>query len=130
MVEEKRLPAPANGEFPALETLSALFTYYQNTGEEYSRERTLKLAAQRKRAELDLARAKGQMVLKAEVAAAFGRIAAAVKGILTQKLENEYPVAVAGLNVPEARIYGGRIMDEIVAQFRELAREFEAMEGE
>lgn len=48
-------------------------------------------------------------------------ILAKVDAILEQKLSNEYPSAVAGLDVPQARIYGKRLGDQIRALFRELA---------
>jgi hypothetical protein len=39
---------------------------------------------------------------------------AALIAILRQKLENEYPVAVAGLDPGSARVYGKRVVDAII----------------
>ena len=41
--------------------------------------------------------------------------------LLTQKLENEYPSVVAGLDVPAARIYGKKLNDQIRAEVRSWA---------
>src|SRR5689334_13876791 len=74
LAEQKRLPAPTKNQWPLEESLKSLFRYYQETGEEYSRERVLKLAAQRKRVELELERARGKVVEKAAVAQTILRI--------------------------------------------------------
>ena len=41
--------------------------------------------------------------------------------LLDAKLENEYPAAVAGLDVPGARIYGKKLNDEIRAEIQSWA---------
>lgn len=48
------------------------------------------------------------------------KILAAVDQILEQKLSNEYPSAVAGLDVPQARVYGKRLGDQIRMEFNKL----------
>jgi hypothetical protein len=52
------------------------------------------------------------------------RILARVDQILEQKLCNEYPSAVAGLDVPQARIYGKRLGDQIRAEMNKLKEEW------
>jgi len=60
--------------------------------------------------------AKEKLLLRAdEVVASWSTQYAFIKKTLIQKLENEYPTAVAGLDVPQARIYGKRLVDEILA---------------
>lgn len=51
------------------------------------------------------------------------RILSRVDQILEQKLSNEYPSAVAGLDVPQARVYGKRLGDQIRAEFHKLKEE-------
>lgn len=57
-----------------------------------------------------------KLVSAAEVVASWSAQYAFIKKTLIQKLENEYPTAVAGLDVPQARIYGKRLVDEILGQ--------------
>jgi hypothetical protein len=64
-------------------------------------------------------------VLTDDVRAAIMRIGKAVDTILEQKLVSEYPSAVAGLDVPQARIYGKRLGDDIRRQFQSLASEWD-----
>jgi len=40
--------------------------------------------------------------------------------MLRQKLENEYPLAVAGLDVPQARVYGRRLGDDILSEHQKF----------
>ena len=47
-----------------------------------------------------------------------------IREILEAKLVNEYPSAVAGLDVPQARIYGKRLYDDILAAFLALDKEW------
>ena len=48
-------------------------------------------------------------------------ILACVDAILEQKLSNEYPSAVAGLDVAQARVYGKRLGDQVRGEFQKLA---------
>ncbi len=62
----------------------------------------------------------GALVRRSEVAAAIVASATAAKGILRYKLEQEYPSKVAGLSVPEAIVYGKRLVDEVCAAMQAL----------
>src|SRR5690348_12698977 len=97
LAEQKRIPGPKRGQWQLEATIKALFLYYQAAGEEYSREKTLKLAAQRKRTELQLERERGKVVAKADVANAIRRIMSPARATLEARLVNEYPSVVAGL---------------------------------
>jgi hypothetical protein len=62
----------------------------------------------------------GVLVRKDDVIAAISKFLLAGRRILKAKLENEYPSAVAGLDVPQAIIYGKRLHDAIADEFRKL----------
>ena len=64
------------------------------------------------------------LVKRADVAAAIRRALALVATISESKLVNEFPIAVSGLDVPQARIYGRRLHDSLMAECQKLAREF------
>lgn len=64
------------------------------------------------------------LVPKSDVAAAVRRALAQVATISESKLVNEYPTAVAGLDVPQARIYGRRLHDALMGECQKLAKEF------
>jgi phage terminase Nu1 subunit (DNA packaging protein) len=61
------------------------------------------------------------LVPKAEVTAAMTATATRVAAILRQRLENEYPMQVAGLDAPQARVYGKRVVDEVLREVQGLA---------
>jgi hypothetical protein len=67
---------------------------------------------------------RGEWVKKIEVASAVNRIMGAARNALEQRLCNEYPSAVAGMDVPQCRIYGKRAFDGIMASMQKLADEF------
>jgi hypothetical protein len=76
------------------------------------------------RLKLFLDRERGLYVLKAEVKASITRIMGPMVQHLEQKLVNEYPNAVAGLDVPQARILGKRVFDEIMVFCESLKNEW------
>lgn len=64
------------------------------------------------------------LVKKAEVIESIRRCMTPAVALLEQRLVNEYPTAVAGLDVPQARVYGRRVCDEIITYFQTLADEW------
>jgi hypothetical protein len=54
LADEHKIPQPTNGCFPMLETITAMFSYYQRDGADLQREKLLKTAAERKLREHEL----------------------------------------------------------------------------
>ena len=127
LAQERRIPTPNDGQWPMADTIQALFRYYQHTSEEYSRERVLKLAAQRKRAELDLERARGKLADKSEFAQAIYRILGPARQHLEDKLVNQYPSVVSGLDPAAIRTYSRRLMDDLLQKIQQLGAEFDKL---
>ena len=67
----------------------------------------------------------GILVHRAKVAATVRVLAGKFTKLLDAKLEDEYPAAVAGLDVPGARAFGKRLNDEIRAEVQRWAAEWE-----
>lgn len=65
-----------------------------------------------------------KVILKTKVAAAIQRIIPRAMAAAEQKLVNEWPSAVAGLDVPQARIFGKRVFDDLMKSFCEFGDEF------
>lgn len=66
----------------------------------------------------------GVVVAKAKVVDSIRRCMAPAAAALEQRLVNEYPTAVAGLDVPQARIYGKRLCDELIGFFLAMEKEW------
>jgi hypothetical protein len=66
----------------------------------------------------------GKLVARTEVASAVRRALAQVATLSESKLVNEYPTAVAGLDCPQARVYGKRLHDALMEECQKLAKEF------
>jgi hypothetical protein len=61
LADEHKIPQPTNGCFPMLETITAMFSYYQRDGADLQREKLLKTAAERKLRELELGVSEGKL---------------------------------------------------------------------
>jgi hypothetical protein len=66
----------------------------------------------------------GKLVAVELVKQCHSRILARVDQIIEQKLSNEFPSAVAGLDVPACRVYGKRLGDQIRAEMNQLKEEW------
>ena len=66
----------------------------------------------------------GKLVKKSQVQESLRRCLTPAVAILEQRLVNEYPTAVAGLDVPQARIYGKRLCDELMDFMQSLETEW------
>lgn len=64
------------------------------------------------------------VVLRSKVADSIRSCLSPAVATLEQRLVNEYPTAVAGLDVPQARIYGKRLCDELLGYFQSLDKEW------
>jgi hypothetical protein len=66
----------------------------------------------------------GALVSRRVIQDFLAKLAAGIDQALEQKLCNEYPSAVAGLDTAQARIYGKRLGDDIRRQCREVVGKF------
>jgi phage terminase Nu1 subunit (DNA packaging protein) len=83
-----------------------------------------KLAEEIRKLRIKNDRDEGKLVSRESVAASIRRILGPAAQILTKKIENEWPSAVAGQEVPAIRIYGKRLVDDIMGKFKELETEW------
>lgn len=60
------------------------------------------------------------VVLRDNVKSACGACIDKIRTFLEQKLENEYPSAVVGMEVPQARVYGRRVNDQVLLELQKL----------
>lgn len=77
-----------------------------------------KTAEQIRKLRIENDRTEAKLILKATIEQRLHEIHSAQLKILRQRLENEYPTAVAGMDPAQARVYGKRLVDEICAQMR------------
>lgn len=64
--------------------------------------------------------ADGILVPKSKVLEEFQKVATPIKSLLRTKLELEFPSAIAGMDVPQCRIFGRRLEDAILAELAKL----------
>ena len=63
----------------------------------------------------------GRLVLRATVASDLLTVCSAQRRLLEQKLVNEYPSAVAGMDVAQARVFGRRLVADVCTEMQKLA---------
>jgi len=120
LAHDGHFPEPVDGQYDWVPTVRGLLKYYRDYQSSLAaRKQAIADEDHRKRKrENDVA--DKLLVKKTDVVSEFRKIAEPIKLLLRQKLENEYPLAVAGLDVPQARIYGKRLEDDILAEFQKL----------
>lgn len=79
-----------------------------------------RLAAQCERLERQNSIEAGKLLDKSVYIGIHQRILGPLDNLIEQKLVNEWPAAVAGLDIPSAREYGKKLSDDIRSGFREL----------
>lgn len=87
--------------------------------------RDQKLLEEIRRLKIENDESESRLISKAWVVSRIAACGSRVRGILRQKLEIEYPNAAAGLDVRGARVYGKRLVDDVLGEFQSLGSEFE-----
>jgi hypothetical protein len=115
---EGKCPKAIQGRYETAQTINQLFKYYQqdeedHVGDEIKREELRKLKSfNDERAD--------KLVPIEKVSAFHAKVIREVRDILRRKLEEELPIAMAGLDVPQARVFGRRLGDELIREFGKL----------
>lgn len=129
-------PQPTASGYSLPEMLQFLGEYAERESTREKVDGTIRAAKLRElglkcdRLKLRLDQERGLMVLRSEVAAAIRRIIPPAKAMLEARLITEYPTAVSGLDVAEARVYGRRLCNSILEALSKLGGEFSALEGD
>jgi hypothetical protein len=91
---ENKLPPIRGALMPAQETIEALFKYYRRDGETLQREKMLKVSAERKLREHDLAVKEDAYLERGDVGRAIGDLGARLRSVIVNQLVRKLPLAV------------------------------------
>ena len=83
-----------------------------------------KLSEEIRKLRLKNDRDEGKMVERFKVCESIARCLSPIRDILTAKLVNEWPSAVAGLEPASARIFGRRLREDVLKQFELFEKEW------
>lgn len=86
--------------------------------------REQKIAEEVRKLRIKNDRDEGKVIAVEHVMRVMSRILVRVDAMIEQKLSNEYPSAVAGMDVPQARIFGKRLGDQMRAELQSMGREW------
>lgn len=124
LAKEGHFPEPVDGQYDWPLTIRGLLKYYRDQQSALAQRKQLIADEQHRTLKRNNDLADGVLVARADVVAEFRKTVDPIKVLLRQKLENEYPLAVAGLDVPQARIYGKRLEDDILSEMQKLFATF------
>ena len=127
LAKEGFFPAPVRGHYQTDATLSGLFRYYREARSADKEKRAQIDFEKHRKLKIDNDRKDGLLVLKGAVIKCFQEHCAESRPLRHQKLEREYPAAVACMEVPQARLYGVKLADELDAIDFRLAEKLEAL---
>jgi hypothetical protein len=112
--------------YPVAEVLEALRDAPARNPDSRAALKEAKVAEEVRRLRLATGRTESRLIAREAVASEFARLFGPLVPQLEQLLLNQYPAAVAGLDVPQARIYGKRVFDEFLRLHREAAEKWSA----
>ena len=115
-------PSPSRGLYKLAPTIKGLFVYYRGLNENDMKQ--AKLSEEHRKLKIANDHKERKLILVDSVKSCVSRVLARVDQILEQKLSNEYPAAVAGLDVAGARGFGKRLGDQIRVEFQGLKEEW------
>ena len=124
IAKEGFYPDPKKSNYKFEATLAGLLKFYREKQKELREVKQAIADEQHRRLKRENDLADELLVARAELVAEFRKVIDPIKQMLRQKLENEYPLAVAGLDVPQARIYGKRLEDDILTEWQKLLEKF------
>jgi hypothetical protein len=124
LAQEGKLPQPTGGHWPMILTIKRLFAVYQESGPELAKEKLLKMAAQRKLAELEVARVTGLFVPRAEIGPILRNLSLNQRACLQNILENEMPAKLSGLDAITIRARMVETTDKICGMFQTCTRQW------
>lgn len=107
-------PAPVDGQYDWVATVRGLLKYFREQKETLAKRKEKIADEQHRRFKRENDLAEGELLRKADVVSEFRKVLDPIKQTLRQKLENEYPPAVASMDVPQARVFGKRLGDDIL----------------
>lgn len=112
-------PPPKDGQYQFVPTIRGLFAHLRQMHNAMAARRQAIADEQHRKIKMANDVAAGELVAKAKFLAEFRQTVQPIRDILN-RLETEYPLAVAGMDVPQARIYGRRMKNDILAAWQKL----------
>lgn len=115
-------PPPLDGQYQQDLALQGLFRYYRELGDVRRKKRDEIDAEKLRKLKRENDEGDGRLADKEKLAEAVGPLLTSFRDLSYQKLENEIPMAMAGMDVPQARIIGRRYADELLRKLQDIFR--------
>ena len=120
LADQGYFPVPVKSMYQTSETLTGLFRYYREADQRIRNKKDAIDSEKLKRLKRENKKEEGELTETSKLAAAVQGSVTALRDLTYQKLENEMPMAVAGMDVAQSRIYGGRLAAELLERWRDV----------
>lgn len=112
-------PDPVEGMYKRKATIRGVINYYQKTDERTRSTKEAIAQEKLKKEKRENDEAAKLLVLKSDVAEDLGKFITSALSFIRQKFENDLPMSMSGMGVPENRIIGERLYDDLAKRFRD-----------
>ncbi len=111
-------PPPIKSQYQLTATLQGMFKYYRELGERTRNKRDAIDEEKHRKLKLENDEKDGLLTDTQKLAESVLPMFAAIKELTYQRLVDEIPIAMAGVDVPQARILGRRYADELILKWK------------
>jgi hypothetical protein len=119
LADQGYFPPPIRGQYQTSATISGLFRYYRDFSQRHHAAKEAIVNEKVRKDKRENEEAEGLLVLKSEVLESLAKSLIALKEHLRHKLEVDCPRDFSGMSVPESRILGKRLFDELCQKYFE-----------
>ncbi len=120
IAKEGFFPDPKNGQYDLWLTIRGLLRHFRELQDKLAKRKQDIADEQHRKLKRENDLEDRLIVKRADVVAEFRQTVQPIRDLMRQKLTQEYPNAVAGMDVPQARIYGQRLEADILTNLQAL----------
>jgi hypothetical protein len=128
LADEGYFPPPIKGDYQPWPTIRGMFRYFREQlhkkGDSLAAEQKLKCKAQREKTEVETEILRQAYIKKSDIAPMLRNVSLQQRAALQNKLENELPPKLAGLDPIEIRQRMAAAVDEICALFGNATKDW------
>lgn len=125
LAKEGYFPPPIKSQYQLTPTISGMFRYYREYNARLKNKKEAIDDEKHRKLKLENDQSEGLLTNTARLATELSAALIPIREELRQKLEAECPMAMSGMDVPEARIIGKRLCDDVFEKIGAVFKRWE-----
>lgn len=117
LAKDGHFPPPDGGEYKYEETIRGLFKYYQERNDSMRDKKEQIEDEKHRKLKLENDEFEGLLKRTSDLQQAIAPALERLRKVTYDKLQLEMPKAAAGMDIPQARIFGGRLADDLMIEW-------------